>query len=1402
MNIRNASNYTIGLDLGTGSVGWAVTDSNGELYTRNGKHTLGARLFPNAETAATTRIKRGQRRRYDRRRQRIDQLQNIFEDEMAGVDPDFFPRLRQSSLIESDRSEVFSADRRHALFNGSDFSEKEYYDQFPTIWHLRHFLASSTEKADIRLIYLALHNIVKYRGNFLREDETGVTATNANASSAVSSLTNALLDYFDLYSEEGVSAAPDIDALEDALDAKGMRVADRAKQIEDSLHINDAKMAKAVARACVGYKVEFSNIFFGLEKSDVTNLSVTDEEKRETFLSVCPDDALEVFEAIERVRSAYALSSILKGASSISEAMIESYEQHKSDLTTVKGLIRDHLGLTAYRKMFRGPKNSSGLYDINKLPKNSYTAYIAGEKLANKMGCSHEDFLKNLRKVLSSSSAILNDERYKKIENRLNAEDSDFLIKQKTRANGAIPFQLHMEEMDAIIECQGKFYPFLIENKKLLDKLVSSRIPYYVGPLNTERDPEGFYPSNNVDHSRKFAWSVRLPGKEHVAVYPWNVDEVIDRDKTAELFIRRMTGTCTYLYGEPVIPRCSLLYEEFCVLNELNGAKWCEDGGQPHRFDWADREEIVEDLFKSHKSVSSKLVANWLRLHEEVINPVLSGTQAENGFESKLNSYNDFCKILGVKYLEDDNCPLSYGDIEQIILWNTVFEDRSIFKRKLEQEYGEILNAKQIRKLVNKRYTGWGRLSNKLLTKVRIPTTMGPMSIMDILRHGDPITGHHRQAMTLMEILHEDAFGFEKRIDEENSEYFKKHGTKLSIDDMQGSPALRRSVNQAMHIIEEIVSITGEPPARICIEVTRDDDRAAKGRRTSSRYQKLVDAIGKLKEDAHEFDKEVLSQLRSHKNELNNEKLVLYFMQNGKSLYSGRAIDINQLSQCEVDHILPRCYIKDDSFDNKALVYKDENQRKLDSLLLDESIINSQKAWWKSLHSAGLISDKKFKNLTCRSITERMLKGFINRQLVETSQIVKFVRQMCEQRYPNTQVISVKASLSHGLRDQCALVKCRELNNYHHAHDAYLACEMARFIEYRYPKWQDGFDLAIVRKYVKSLGKNYSQNKRIPGQSGFIVSSFLRDGFDRDTGEVFKDEWDASAVVDRIRRVMGYKDIFITRMLEEQTGTLWDETVYSPRDNKNGKNLFPLKGFGTDVVLNPSVYGGYNKVKQAYFFAFRAKDKKGNWKDFFEGVPIHLVQTISSSPTILREYAESIAVANKCSDAQVLRAKIPLRQKFELEGSAFYLFGRSTKTNEIRSANEIAGDLTFVTAIRNALKLPEALSQKDKLELYQKVTEKLNACCPRLAELLKLDDYTDQIEALEVADYSKLIDQIVRVCKGELQGCNLSMFSRSPSSGFMLINLASKLKNIIWIDESVSGMSAKRTTYQDLINGI
>lgn len=62
-------------------------------------------------------------------------------------------------------------------------------------------------------------------------------------------------------------------------------------------------------------------------------------------------------------------------------------------------------------------------------------------------------------------------------------EEESFLRRLKTSDNGSIPFQLHLEEMDAIIRNQGQFYPFLIEQCEKIKSLVSFRIPYYVGPL-------------------------------------------------------------------------------------------------------------------------------------------------------------------------------------------------------------------------------------------------------------------------------------------------------------------------------------------------------------------------------------------------------------------------------------------------------------------------------------------------------------------------------------------------------------------------------------------------------------------------------------------------------------------------------------------------------------------------------------------------------------------------------------------------------------------------------------------------------------------------------------------------------------------------------------------------------
>ena len=90
-----------------------------------------------------------------------------------------------------------------------------------------------------------------------------------------------------------------------------------------------------------------------------------------------------------------------------------------------------------------------------------------------------------------------------------------------------------------------------------------------------------------------FSWVVR---KTNETVLPWNLDEVIDLDKTAEQFILNMTNKY-YLLGEDVIPKQSLLYEEYNILNHLNVIKVNE------KFLSKDeKDELIKTLLKTRYS--------------------------------------------------------------------------------------------------------------------------------------------------------------------------------------------------------------------------------------------------------------------------------------------------------------------------------------------------------------------------------------------------------------------------------------------------------------------------------------------------------------------------------------------------------------------------------------------------------------------------------------------------------------------------------------------------------------------------------------------------------------------------------------------------------------------------------
>ena len=73
-------------------------------------------------------------------------------------------------------------------------------------------------------------------------------------------------------------------------------------------------------------------------------------------------------------------------------------------------------------------------------------------------------------------------------------------------------------------------------------------------------------------------------------------------------------------------------------------------------------------------------------------------------------------------------------------------------------------------------------------------------------------------------------------------------------------------------------------------------------------------------------------------------------------------------------------------------------------------------------------------------MTDEELGAFISRQLVETRQSTKAVAKIMEQLYDKeqTEIVYVKAALASDFRHTYDMLKCREVNDFHHAKDAYL----------------------------------------------------------------------------------------------------------------------------------------------------------------------------------------------------------------------------------------------------------------------------------------------------------------------------------------------------------------------------
>ena len=100
----------------------------------------------------------------------------------------------------------------------------------------------------------------------------------------------------------------------------------------------------------------------------------------------------------------------------------------------------------------------------------------------------------------------------------------------------------------------------------------------------------------------------------------------------------------------------------------------------------------------------------------------------------------------------------------------------------------------------------------------------------------------------------------------------------------------------------------------------------------------------------------------------------------------------------------------------------------------------------------GFISKEKYARLIRTSpLTEDDLGQFIARQLVETNQTAKAVIDFLKACMDDPRrVIYSKAKLVSNFRQIFSIIKCRDINNLHHAQDAYLNIVVGNIINTKF----------------------------------------------------------------------------------------------------------------------------------------------------------------------------------------------------------------------------------------------------------------------------------------------------------------------------------------------------------------
>ncbi len=250
------------------------------------------------------------------------------------------------------------------------------------------------------------------------------------------------------------------------------------------------------------------------------------------------------------------------------------------------------------------------------------------------------------------------------------------------------------------------------------------------------------------------------------------------------------------------------------------------------------------------------------------------------------------------------------------------------------------------------------------------------------------------------------------------------------------NPVVEKILNQMINVVNQITETYGKPD-EIRIELARELKKSAAERESltkvineaTKKHDKIREKIAKLPQ--------FTGGVRITRNDIIRYKLWEELITNGnKTLYSDTYIAEEELfsKRFDIEHIIPKALVFDDSFSNKTLELRNVNQEKSSQTAYDfvseKSMselkdIDSYEQTIISLYNKGVITKAKHDKLL--KPAHKLEDGFIERDLRNTQYIAKKAQEILTEIVRD--VIPTTGTVTDRLRDDWQLINVlKELN--------------------------------------------------------------------------------------------------------------------------------------------------------------------------------------------------------------------------------------------------------------------------------------------------------------------------------------------------------------------------------------